>query len=110
MLQPIPAPWNDIALVCNKCGRKLGGGFGKKGKKTLAKLLREALRTIGRRRDLRIVEVGCLGLCPKNAVTVAARNEVIAVPEGADPGALIDLLLQRRASNVTSIGRARPSS
>jgi len=37
------------------------GGFGKKGKHDLAEVLKRALKQSGRRRELRVLEVGCLG-------------------------------------------------
>ncbi len=75
-------------MICGKCSRKLKGGFGKKGKHNLADVLKDALKEAGRRRELRVVEVSCLGLCPKRAVTVvssARPNQVLAILEGTDP-------------------------
>ena len=89
------APWRDILLVCGKCSRKLEGGFGKKGKHDLADVLKGALKEAGRRRELRVVEVGCLGLCPKRAVSVvstARPGEVLVVPQGADTAGLLSVL------------------
>ncbi len=94
-LQAIPAPWQGLALVCGKCSRKLNGGFGKKGKHDLKSALRAGLKAAGRRRELRVVEVGCLGLCPKRAVTVVGPfrpGHVLAVPQGADPDAVLAAL------------------
>jgi len=88
MISTTQAPWRDIAMVCGKCSRKLKGGFGKKGKHDLADVLKVALKEAGRRRELRVVEVGCLGLCPKRAVTAvssARPDQVLAIPKGADP-------------------------
>ena len=98
-LAPIPAPWQGVALVCRKCGKKLGGGFGKKGKHGLAETLKRELKDTGRRRALRVVEVGCLGLCPKGAVTVAGSTHpgaVFAVPAHAEPAAVLTALLPGR--------------
>ena len=92
MILTTQAPWRDIAMVCGKCSRKLKGGFGKKGKHDLADVLKSALKEAGRRRELRVVEVGCLGLCPKRAVTAvssARPDQVLAIPEGADPISVI---------------------
>lgn len=94
-LHPIPAPWGGIVLVCRKCSKKLGGGFGPKGRQTLAKVLRAELKDTGRRRVARIVEVGCLGLCPKGAVTVAGPahpGAVFAVPERTEPASVLAAL------------------
>ena len=86
-LEPVAAPWKGVALVCRKCSRKLKGGFGRKGKHDLVRVLRDTLKDAGRRRELRVIEVDCLGLCPKRAVTVigpATPGQVLAVPEGAE--------------------------
>lgn len=88
-------------MVCGKCSRKLHGGFGKKGKHGLAEVLKDALKAAGRRREVRVVEVGCLGLCPKRAVTAvssARPGQVLAVPGGADPAQV----LARLSSAATS--------
>ena len=89
------APWGGVALVCKKCSKKLDGGFGHKHREDLRDVLRDTLKATGRRRDLRIIEVGCLGLCPKQAVTVIGPNrtgEVIAVPKGTDPAEILAVL------------------
>lgn len=63
--------WENALLVCKKCGKRLDGGFGDKGKTSLAKALRQATGgRKGRKARLGIVEVGCLGVCPRGAVTV----------------------------------------
>lgn len=95
-LERVKAPWDGVALVCRKCGKKLRGGFGKKGKQDLSKVLREWLKESGQRRALRVVAVDCLGLCPKNAVSVVgpgAPGHVVVVPAGADAGAVAEALL-----------------
>lgn len=85
------APWRQVALVCGKCSRKLGGGFGKKDKHDLADVLKNAVKAAGQRRTIRVMEVGCLGLCPKRAVSAvssAKPDEVLVVPAGAE-GSLV---------------------
>lgn len=74
------APWQDLVLLCRKCGGKLKGGFGDEGRDDLRSALRDGLREAGRRRDFRVVETGCLGICPKGGV-VALR--------GSDPGRIL---------------------
>jgi len=78
--------WENALLVCRKCGKKLGGGFGPKGKTGLAKALRKATGgRKGRKARLGIVEVGCLGVCPKGAVTMvdtARPGEWLLVRQG----------------------------
>lgn len=92
----LPAPWQSVVLVCRKCTRKLDGGFGKKGKHSLADALEDALHDAGRRRDVRVVETDCLDICPKRAVALvctARPHEVLLVPEGADPALVLARVL-----------------
>jgi len=77
----VRAEWRDVVLVCRKCSKKLDGGFGPKGDKRLAKALRKALavpgeKAKGRKAPVGVIEVGCLDICPKGAVTTI---------RGADP-------------------------
>jgi hypothetical protein len=68
--------WQDVVLVCRKCSKKLGGGFGAGGKKSLRKALRKELRLEkGRKARLGVVEVDCMKLCPKDVVTVFLGSE-----------------------------------
>jgi len=87
-----PTPWREIVLVCRKCTRRLDGGFGKKRREPLRSELKAALRAAGHRREVRVIETGCLGLCPKGAVTVAIASrpgELLAVPQGTEAKSLI---------------------
>ncbi len=89
-------PWSTLLIACRKCGDKLGGGFGPKGKDDLADAYRQVLRDRGRRREVRILEVGCLDVCPKGGVTVmhgARPDEMLVVPEGLDLAELDDRLV-----------------
>ena len=85
--------WSNTVLVCAKCSKKLDGGFGPKGKAPLAKALRKHLGLKkGRKGAAGIVEVKCLGVCPRGAVTVvngAQAREWLLVPEGADLDAVV---------------------
>ena len=88
MTPVIPSRWQNAVLVCRKCTRKVGGGFGKKGKTPLAKALR-ALGNgkKGRKAAFGIIETGCLKLCPAGAVTVvdgARPQSWLMVKPGAD--------------------------
>lgn len=77
-------------LVCRKCSKKLDGGFGAKGGERLAKALKKQVGK-GRKASAGIVEVGCLGVCPKGAVTVvngAHSRDWLLVRPGADLDAL----------------------
>ena len=69
MIRRAKADWEATVLVCGKCSKKVGGGFGPKGKTPLAKALRRIFGK-GRKASDGVVETKCLGLCPKNAVTL----------------------------------------
>ena len=88
----VAANWANTVLVCRKCSKKLDGGFGEGGRKPLAKALRKHLHVKkGRKGSAGIVEVGCLDLCPKGAVTVIDGRH----PDGwllVKPGADLDEL------------------
>ena len=88
MKQHIRSNWSNAVLVCSKCSKRLDGGFGPRGKQGLAKALRKHLKLKkGRKAEAGIVEVKCLGVCPRGAVTVingADSREWLLVPEGAD--------------------------
>ena len=83
----VATPWEEIVVVCAKCSRKLKGGFGPEREDKLRTVLKNALRTTGRRRQVRVIEGACFGLCPKKAVTVVASrapHELLVVPAGVD--------------------------
>jgi len=84
----IRSNWSTTVLVCAKCSKKLGGGFGPKGKQPLGKALRKHLGLKkGRKSGAGVVDVKCLGVCPRGAVTMvnaSASREWLIVPEGAD--------------------------
>ena len=71
MKSHVSSRWRGAVLVCRKCSKKLKGGFGPDGKQPIAKALRKALDGgKGRKARMGIIEVGCLDICPKGAVTV----------------------------------------
>lgn len=80
--------WQNAVLVCRKCSKKLDGGFGHGGDERLAKALRRHLSLKkGRKAVAGIIEVNCLGICPKGAVTVvngADSRDWLLVRPGAD--------------------------
>ena len=88
--------WDHAVLVCRKCSKKLDGGFGPDGNERLAKALRRHLSLKkGRKASAGIVEVNCLGVCPKGAVTVvngARSRDWLLVRPGADLDALAEAL------------------
>ena len=87
-LKSVRSDWSNTLLVCRKCSKRLDGGFGPKGRTPLAKALRKHLDVKkGRKGALGIVEVKCLGVCPRGAVTVIngkAPGEWALVKVGAD--------------------------
>ncbi|MBB5687165.1 (2Fe-2S) ferredoxin domain-containing protein [Sphingobium boeckii] len=93
MNRHIRADWETALLVCRKCSKKLDGGFGLKGKTPLAKALKKELGAKGGRKSkIGIVEVKCLGICPKHAVTlIDARKsrDWLIVKQGTDAGELV---------------------
>ena len=71
MKDHVRARWSGALLVCGKCSKKIGGGFGPKGKTALAKVLRRAPGYgKGRKAGVGVIETRCLGVCPKGAVVV----------------------------------------
>ena len=102
-----PTPWRDVILVCRKCGKKLRGGFGAKRKDDLKTVLRQALREAGRRRDVRVIETACLGLCPKRGVTALNASDpsvIHVIPAGTDGEAAARTLLRGLHPFVDSRG------
>lgn len=95
-LRTVRSEWANAILVCKKCSKKLDGGFGPKGRTGLAKALREELGVRkGRKGALGVIDVKCLGICPKGAVTVvngATPGEWLLVREGLPMGAVAEEL------------------
>lgn len=87
------ADWSNAVLVCAKCSKRLDGGFGRKQRQSLAKVLRKRIGGgKGRHARVGVVEVKCLGVCPRGAVTVVdARHpgRWRLVPRGDDLDALV---------------------
>ncbi|WP_018260798.1 (2Fe-2S) ferredoxin domain-containing protein [Methylobacterium sp. WSM2598] len=59
------APWNDLVVVCATCAKRQGLGG------RVRKDLKRALKRARPERKVRVVETGCLGLCPKRSLTFA---------------------------------------
>ncbi len=93
MIRTARRRWDKVVLVCGKCSRKVGGGFGADGNQRLAKLLGKRVGK-GKHATAGVIETKCLKLCPKRAVCVvdAARpGEWLVV----DPGTPVDEVAQR---------------
>ncbi|MFT3811231.1 MAG: hypothetical protein QM698_15065 [Micropepsaceae bacterium] len=88
--------WRESVLICRKCSRKLRGGFGKKGKRSLRGLLKDVYGDAkGRRAEIGIVEAPCFKLCPKRAVSVALGSRpgvLFEVAEGTSVEDVMDAL------------------
>ncbi|KQN90500.1 hypothetical protein ASE95_13590 [Sphingomonas sp. Leaf231] len=96
MKDHVRAGWTGAVLVCGKCSKKIGGGFGAKGKHSLARALcAEPGFGKGRKATVGVVETRCLGICPKGAVTIVdsrTPERWRIVPEGAEIESLADTL------------------
>ena len=96
MKDQVRAEWSTAILVCRKCSKKLGGGFGAGGDRSLAKLLRSGIGGgKGRKARVGVLEVDCLKICPKRAVVVvnAARpKDWLLVAAGTPIDQVVDRL------------------
>ena len=68
MRTTVNSNWSTTVLVCAKCSKKLGGGFGEKGKVPLAKALKQLGGGKKRKAPFGVIETSCLDICPKGAV------------------------------------------
>lgn len=114
----VEADWRDVVLVCRKCTKKLDGGFGPDGDEQFAKALRHALDDRGpkrlkmRRREVAVMEVGCLDICPKRAVVVVTGRDpkaLMLVPERAGMAEVVERLGLRRGAGSRETDVIGPS-
>ena len=111
-LRRVKARWQEFALVCRKCSKRLNGGFGDAGDQRLAKALRQHLRQAGepakgRKARLGVVEVGCLDICPKHGVVVirsGAPGDWLIIPAGMPLVEVAALLAQGEAQREAAAG------
>lgn len=74
-------------MVCRKCPKR--GGIGKRDAKRFLAALRDAVKARFGKKHARVVEVGCLDLCPKRRIAVlvaspdAPMRVVLAAPSAA---------------------------
>lgn len=98
VIRGLASRWQGSVLVCGKCSKKLDGGFGERGRTPLVKLLRQALGVKkGRKAERGVVEVKCLGVCPKNAVVMvdgSRPDRWMLVPAGASADEVVATLSQ----------------
>lgn len=77
-IKTVKSDWETAILVCRKCSKRVGGGFGPKGRTPLAKALRKHLGgKKGRKAKTAIIETKCLSACPKKAVTVVRTDDLL---------------------------------
>lgn len=69
----LDAPWQLCVLVCRKCPRR--GGGKKRDRKRFISSIRDRLRERFGKKRARVIEVGCLDLCPKGRITVAVTGK-----------------------------------
>ena len=94
-IRTVRTSWQAAIFVCGKCSRRVGGGFGKKGRTPLAKALRKLGNgRRGRKAGFGVVETGCFKLCPRHAVVSL---------NGAEPGVW---RIVRAGTPVINVARA----
>lgn len=95
-IRTVPTSWQEVILVCAKCSKKVGGGFGPDGGQRLDKALRKELGLKkGRKAPVKFVRVPCFDVCPKNAVVVsraADPGRLHLIPPGTPVGAVAEEL------------------
>jgi len=90
------APFAEIVMVCAKCAKRQGVGA-----KAVRGGLKRALKADPRGRKVRVVETGCLGLCPKRSLTLATagslgEGRLLVLDPDLAPAAMLDVLLPGR--------------
>ena len=92
----VPSRWTRTILVCGKRSRKVGDGFGPKGKTSLTKALKQRLDLPkGRKAHVGLIETGCLKLCPKRrvvAIDAARPGDWYLIERGTDIDAVMKTL------------------
>lgn len=107
-MRSIEAKWSDVLLVCRKCGKKLDGGFGKKDRVSLERLLKGQMKGKG---APRVLAVPCMDICPKGAVVVVKGSDprqVHLVPAGAPVAGVIAALSGQPGSGQAGSGQPAP--
>src|SRR6516165_2151312 len=89
--------WTNILLLCGKCARKMDGGYGEDGGDTLRSVMKTALKEAGLKRQTRLIETKCMGLCPKNAVIAVNASHpgrMLVIPKGTEANVVLARLGQ----------------
>jgi len=93
------ATWqSEVVFVCKKCMKKQRKGVDDEGT-SLRKWLRRALKREGLGKSVRVIETGCLDLCPKQGITLLRGRDLAdsakplrVLRKGDDPEILLDWL------------------
>lgn len=110
-VREVPVKWDEILLVCRKCGKKQGGGFGPKGSARLEKVLGKALKENGKPKT-KVIAVPCLDICPKNAVAVlkgSNQGRAYIVPPGTPEADILQVLDLLKPSKMADRAHGRPA-
>lgn len=90
------AGWDEIVLVCSDCMRRSDD----ERLSSLRKWLKRQLKALGYKKRIRVVECGCLDLCPKRGVVLVRGSELAGAGkklrvhrQGDDPQQLVDWLI-----------------
>lgn len=91
----VKPPWQACVMVCRKCPKR-GGGKKRDAKRFLSEL-RDAVRERFGKKRSRVIEVGCLDLCPKGRITVALGSpagplRVLLAEPSASPESILAAL------------------
>ena len=111
-MQSYPIPWKgQLVLACGKCQKKLKRNKTKDGSAKLSKALKKRAKQDEDGLKLRVVEVDCLKMCPKDGVTVCTqgqlgRNECSIVRTRAD----VDSLYEQCKHQHSMTFRASPAN
>jgi len=101
-MREVASRWEAAVLVCGKCSKRVGGGFGADGRTSLVKALRRHLGLKkGRKAAAGVVEVKCLGLCPKRQVVAVSAAEP-GRWKLVDPGADLDQVAESLGLPLTT--------
>jgi hypothetical protein len=70
-----------VAMICRRCVRRAGGDDEDLGKRVTKRLRRRSGDD-----DVMVADISCLGVCPRDAVTVVLAGDL------AEPGARVRLV------------------
>ena len=91
-------PWSDaLVLVCEKCCDKQ-----EVSAKDFRKEVKHLLKEQGMGHQARVVSCSCLGVCPKNNITLA-----VALPRSAVPFSVLLLPVKPNAAQVAKFIEAQ---